>query len=161
MPTYMHTHARVLVYDHAHVCMQNTEQESCWRHLQWCQLLTAYCIHKAVCFSHHSRPVKGRMRGFAALGMPYCCQMNWRQRSDLGGSVVERCSLSLVLEAGEMKKLFTEHLLRAGQPGLLTGRLTTCLLKQGCGHITQTGSLLSFILNSRSALCCHMSTTGP
>ena len=38
----MHTHARVLVYDHAHVCMQNTEQESCWRHLQWCQLLTAY-----------------------------------------------------------------------------------------------------------------------
>ena len=159
--TYMHTHARVLVYDHARVCMQNTEQESCRRHLQWGQLLIAYCIHKAVCFSHHSWPAKGRMRGFAALATPRFCQMDWRQRSELGGSVVERCSLSLVLEAGEKKKLFTEHLLRAGQPGLLPGRLTTCLLTQWCGHITLTGSSLSYILNSSFALCCHMSKTGP
>lgn len=156
----MHTHARVLVYDHACVYTQNTEQESCWRHLQWVQLLIAYCIHKAVWFSHHSWPAKGRLRGFAALVMPRFCQMDWRQRSELGGSVVERCSLSLVLEAGE-KKLFTEHLLRPGQPGLLPGRLTTCLLKQWCGHVTLTGSLFSFILNSSFALCCHMSKTGP
>lgn len=43
----------------------------------------------------------------------------------------------------------------------LTRELTTCLLKQWCGHVTLTGSSLSFILNSSFALCCHMSKTGP
>lgn len=137
-----HTHARVPVYDHARVYTQNTEQESCWRHLQWVQLLIAYCIHRVVWFSHPSWPAKGRRVCSPSNASVLPNGLETKVRTG-GGPVVERCSLSLVLEA-ERKNQFTEHLLRAGQPGLLPGRLTTCLLKQWCGRVTLTGLVHSF-----------------
>ena len=74
-------------------------------------------------------------------------------RPGLEGSVVERCSPSLVLEAGEMKKPFPEHLLRAGQAGFVPRRLTACLLNQGPCYLP----LPPLLINSQFKLCLMLS----